>query len=664
MQPSKLSISELFQNREQYLIPLFQRGYVWTLTHQIQPLWEDIVDRMDALKEHRENALKVGGADKLKPLRKHFLGAIVVGSPVSADSEVIATREVIDGQQRITTLQIMLFAFRDVLKLFNDEALNDDIRTLTYNKGKYRSTTNHLKVWPTNVGRDIMQILESGGGMAEICKRFPAKNAAKEKIERPTMVQAYLFFYSMLHCLICDRRFDDPMLPGDFGDEHTVARAVIRSIDKDNVIKIPFSDAATNLASAELLRDALQSCFQIMRLQLDAEDDPQIIFETLNARGAPLQPSDLIRNFLFLRASRNGEDVDDLYEHYWREFDEKTDPGSGPKGAKFWKTEERQGRLKNSRLDLLLYHYVGLRKREDLKVAHVFEEFKSWWESEARESDKEFKRITKLARYFEIFIAPDQKSGLGRFCRRMNLLDTATQTPLVFHLLEHNEPGSPDFLMAICDLETFFVRRFICGMTTKGYNRIFLNRLLAEMVAENKADAATLRAKLLALEGDSQRWPQDAEFKAAWSHRQLYHGSNTRKVRAILEGLEFALRTSKQEFIPELEKLSVEHVLPQKWKLGDYPLQEDTPKAAEARSRLLHSIGNLTLVTSGFNSALSNESFRIRRPEIAANSSLMLNAYFQKFGDADSWDEDAIVARAESLFPHAIKSWPYPSEKS
>ena len=661
MQPSKLSIAELFQHREQYLIPLFQRGYVWTLTHQIQPLWEDIVDRMDALKEHRENALKVGGAEKLKPLRKHFLGAIVVGSPVSTDSEVIATREVIDGQQRITTLQIMLFAFRDVLKPYNDEAINDDVRTLTYNKGKYRSAAGHLKVWPTNAGRDVMQILESSGELAEICKRFPAKNAAKEKIERPSMVQAYLFFYSMLDCLIRGRRFDDPLSPGDSGDEHTVARAVIRSIDKDNVIKIPFAGSTPNLASAELLRDALQSCFQIIRLQLDAEDDPQIIFETLNARGTPLQPSDLIRNFLFLRASRNGENVDALYEDYWRDFDEKTDPASGAKGAKFWRKEERQGRLKNSRLDLLLYHYVGLRKREDLKVAHVFEEFKSWWESKPRDTDEELKRLTALAKYFEIFIAPDQKSGLGRFYRRMNLLDTATQTPLVFHLLEHHEPEAPAFLTAICDLESFLVRRFICGMTTKGYNRLFLNRLLAEMIDENKADGATLRSKLLALEGDSQRWPQDTEFNTAWCHRRLYQGSNTRKVRAVLEGLEFGLRTSRQEFIPELESLSVEHVLPQKWKPEDYPLPEDTAEAREGRARLLHSIGNLTLVTSGFNSALSNEAFRVKRPEIVANSSLMLNAYFQRFKDTDSWNEDAIIARAEMLFHYSLEIWPYPS---
>jgi hypothetical protein len=72
----------------------------------------------------------------------------------------------------------------------------------------------------------------------------------------------------------------------------------------------------------------------------------------------------------------------------------------------------------------------------------------------------------------------------------MNLLDTATQTPLVFHLLEHHHPDDPDFITAISDLESFLVRRFICGMTTKGYNRIFLNRLLAEMIDEGKADAA------------------------------------------------------------------------------------------------------------------------------------------------------------------------------
>jgi hypothetical protein len=496
-------------------------------------------------------------------------------------------------------------------------------------------------------------------GLEEVCKRFPARSG-REKIDRPLMVQAYLFFYAMLACHLRGKRFDDPMPDMEFEDEHTIARAVIRSIEKENLVQIPFQDEGAHPDKLRLLTSALQSAFQIMRLQLGVEDDPQIIFETLNARGAPLQPSDLIRNFVFLRASRNGEKVDVLYEKYWREFDERVESGASAKGAKFWKKEERQGRLKTSRLDLLIYHYVGLRKRESLKVAHIFEEFKTWWESEKRDTDYELKRIETLAQQFQVCVTPDQKSRFGLFSRRMKLLDTSTQTPLLFHLLEHHRPDDAEFLAMVTDLESYFVRRFVCGLTTKNYNRIFLDRLLSEMVSEDKADAATLRKKLLELHGDSQRWPDDDAFKQAWSYRQLYEGRSTRKVRTILEALEFSLRTSKQEFLPELDSLSVEHVLPQQWKPKDWPLPPENPGAPEARERLLHSIGNLTLVTPGFNSSLSNEAFKKKRPEIAANSSLMLNAYFQRFQDTDSWDEATIVARADSMFDRARAIWPYP----
>src|SRR3546814_971501 len=82
--------------------------------------------RVDALALHRDHAKQVG-ADKLKKLRKHFLGAIVVGPLVETDGSSIGTREVIDGQQRITTLQIMLLAFRDIAKALGDEGLIEDI---------------------------------------------------------------------------------------------------------------------------------------------------------------------------------------------------------------------------------------------------------------------------------------------------------------------------------------------------------------------------------------------------------------------------------------------------------------------------------------------------------------------------------------------------------
>jgi hypothetical protein len=70
------------------------------------------------------------------------------------------------------------------------------------------------------------------------------------------------------------------------------------------------------------------------------------------------------------------------------------------------------------------------------------------------------------------------------------------------------------------------------------------------------------------------------------------------------------------------------------------------------------------LVTSGFNSTLSNEAFSRKRPEIAANSSLMLNAYFQRLRDEDAWDEKAILARAGELFSIALKAWPFPSDQA
>ena len=162
-----------------------QRGYVWTLTEQIFPLWEDLIDRMDAIAAFKADAEKVGGAEKLRALRKHFLGTVVVGSAKGGGADTIPTREVIDGQQRITTLQILLLAFRDVVKPLEDEGLDYSLKTLTRNLGKYRERGHHLKVWPTNVGRDVMQALSDAGSIEAVCDRFPVKGPKKARYERP-----------------------------------------------------------------------------------------------------------------------------------------------------------------------------------------------------------------------------------------------------------------------------------------------------------------------------------------------------------------------------------------------------------------------------------------------------------------------------------------------
>ena len=673
MRPDKISILRLFEDRQQYLIPLFQRGYVWNLADQIHPLWEDLIDRLDAVGEFKANAEKVGGTEKLRTMRKHFLGTVVIGSPKGGSSDTIATREVIDGQQRITTLQILLLAFRDVIKPMGDEALDDDLKKLTRNIGKYREKGHHLKVWPTNVGRDVMQALTELETLDAVCARFPVKGVKRARFERPLMVQAYLFFHALLAAHMRGIRFDDSAtqpndelddlldeaLGKDLKEEPTIADQVMRSIERDNTVWIPKPELPLISERAYLLLETLRDGFQIMSLELEDEDDPQIIFETLNARGAPLQPSDLIRNFLFLQATRKGEDVDSLYNEHWKSFDEKPDENEKKAGERFWRKEVRQGRLKSVRLDLLLYHYVGLRKCEDLKVAHVFEEFKDWWESTTRNTDTELKRLTRLAKYFEVFLLPNQTSRLGLFCRRMQLLDTSTLTPLIFYFLEHHDAESPEMEQILGDLESYVVRRFVCGLTTKSYNRIFTTRLLAELAKERRSDAAALREKLSNLTGDSQLWPSDAAFEQGWCYRGLYQGKNTSKVRAILEALELGRRTTKQELLPLPDGLTVEHVMPQKWETN-WTIADKSAEALANRKRLLHSIGNLTLVTSSFNSALSNEAFAVKRPEIVTTSLLMLNTYFQQFADQDIWDEAKIVDRAEAMFPLAKAVWARP----
>ena len=673
MRPDKISILRLFEDRQQYLIPLFQRGYVWNLADQIHPLWEDLIDRLDAVGEFKANAEKVGGTEKLRTMRKHFLGTVVIGSPKGGSSDTIATREVIDGQQRITTLQILLLAFRDVIKPMGDEALDDDLKKLTRNIGKYRERGHHLKVWPTNVGRDVMLALTELETLDAVCARFPVKGPKRARFERPLMVQAYLFFHALLAAHMRGIRFDDSAtqpnddlddlldeaLGKEVKEEPSIADQVMRSIERDNTVWIPKPELPLIPERAYLLLETLRDGFQIMSLELEDEDDPQIIFETLNARGAPLQPSDLIRNFLFLQATRKGEDVDSLYNEHWKSFDEKPDENEKKSGERFWRKEVRQGRLKSVRLDLLLYHYVGLRKCEDLKVSHVFEEFKDWWESTTRNTDVELKRLTRLAKYFEVFLLPNQTSRLGLFCRRMQLLDTSTLTPLVFYFLEHHDADSPEMDQILGDLESYIVRRFVCGFTTKSYNRTFTTRLLAELAKERRSDGAALREKLKNLTGDSQHWPSDAEFEQGWCYRALYQGKNTGKVRAILEALELGRRTNKQELLPLPDGLTVEHVMPQKWD-ANWSIPNSSAEALADRKRLLHSIGNLTLVTSSFNSALSNEAFAVKRPEIVTTSLLMLNTYFQQFTNQDIWDEAKIVERAAAMFPLAKSIWTRP----
>jgi len=165
---------------------------------------------------------------------------------------------------------------------------------------------------------------------------------------------------------------------------------------------------------------------------------------------------------------------------------------------------------------------------------------------------------------------------------------------------------------------------------------------------------------LLALKGDSQIWPDDDTFRSAWLSRPLYQSLRAGKTRMLLEALELAQRTSKQENVPLPGGLTIEHVMPQAWEPDEWPIADPAETGKVIRNQLLHTIGNLTLVTQPLNSALSRGPFKNKRPEIT-KSLLMLNSYFQRdeFCSATAvWNEEIIMKRSSELFIVAKNVWP------
>ncbi len=111
----------------------------------------------------------------------------------------------------------------------------------------------------------------------------------------------------------------------------------------------------------QCLFESLQYDLQVVSIELEGRDDPQVIFETLNARGEPLLPSDLLRNYLFWRASREKADLTALYRTYWASFD-----------TEFWKAEEKQGRLRRPRVDLFFANLLQAKTTGEVNMGRLY----------------------------------------------------------------------------------------------------------------------------------------------------------------------------------------------------------------------------------------------------------------------------------------------------
>ena len=666
MQPGRTSITGLFSAPAQYVIPVFQRGYVWTLEKQVVPLWADLEDRALKLIERTEMLQQVAVND-LRPLQKHFLGSLVL-TPVHNVFGRVTAYEVIDGQQRTTTLHLLMLAFRHAAMLLEGSPIGTMLDSWVRNPGPYSVQEDHHKVWPTQAGRTEMAFLDEAFDCRAVCDAYPAMGGknGKQRIDRPLMVQAYLYLHHACLAYLRGVALNDPIAAES---DRTWSDALVHAIRNENFVEPVQNDLALQADRAEMLFMALQEHVQIMTLTLEIEDDPQVIFETLNARGEPLLASDLIRNFVFLEAARREQSVDELYRQHWQGFDEQRDQNESISANRYWRERERQGRITYPRIDLFFFYYTVLRRGQETMVSHVFQGFKEWWQGGAqRDIDAELARIVRTSRYFRELISPDGDGFIAEFARLIKALDVSTLTPVYLALRERLSEDSFQLRQALGDLASYVARRAICGYTTKSYNKLFL-KLLTD-IADAEDPARALRASLLKLGGHSQVWPTDKEFSDSWMDRAVYKELRPAKVAAILRALERASRTPMQEATSVPETLTVEHVLPQSWENGGhYTLEQDVDEPRIRRNRLIQTFGNLTLLTQPLNSSVSNGPFldveqngKIVQGKRSGfrGSLLKLNSYFLDTA-LTSWTDDQILERGQRLLKDALNIWGRPA---
>lgn len=567
------------------------------------------------------------------------MGAVVLNVAKIVGSS-IARSEIIDGQQRLTTLQLFLAALRDYAQA-NESSHANKLARLTIHEDEKPDSEGSFKVWPTNADRDVFKLV-----MMAASPRAITEKLGMDKIsELPRMAAAYLYFYRNIQGF---------------------AEAGKLNPTKDQVDERLFG-----------LLQALRTALQLVVIELEDQDDPQVIFETLNARGQPLLPSDLIRNLVFMRASNDLTlDANELYGTYWKPFDTDRVTVAINGESRFWHIEERQGRLTRPRIDLFMFHYLTMKtagEKDDadtLNIGQLFREFRDWQDHKPQSVIDFLQDVHFYSGHFRRLIAPDGNDRMSILAARLKSLDTSTVYPFLLFLLGLGSAKEASEVRdaIIADLESWLIRRLICQLTNKNYNRFFLALLTKLKKAETLQKMPNIvRDELLRSKDVTTNWPDNEEFKRGWLTKPIYVKSRPDRSAMILRALEQKLRTSKNEAVVLPPKLTVEHLLPQSGKLADYPFPSPMPVEAgetdaKCRERLINTLGNLTLLTQELNSTVSNGPFGAKSADIRDDSDLRLNAWLRDGQTYSQWSELNIQRRGERLFEQAIAIWHFPME--
>ena len=546
MKASETRLQPIFEGTKQYVIPLFQRPYSWTKKE-----WGTLFADLQEIAS-------------LEEPRAHFLGSIVTLPTVSVP-EGVAKYMLIDGQQRLTTILIILTAIRDLARAAGNDGLADEIN-LTLIVNQFKNDGDHHKLLPTQGDRkafcDI--VMETSDGTDS------------------HVWKAYSYFKSAIKA---------------------------RDLPIERVKKILCNDLS------------------VVSIVLDPDDNPHLVFESLNAKGRPLSAADLIRNYFFMRIHVDQQDI--VYDKRWKPMETAL----------------------GTNLTECIRHYL----MKDGKVVRREDVYFVLKEGVTKENAPE--RLSDLARfagYYERFLYPDREPDpdIEAAIERFNRLQANSAFPFLLNCFEDYHLGNlskEDLLSVFKTLENFLVRRFVCNIATKNLSSIFPAVYQQAKSQQAKSNSGISFPRALCLVLQTKGYPRDAEFRSRLVDGKLYgSGDQALKTKLILETFESSYGHKEET---SLSALTLEHLMPQtltqSWKNA---LGKDWQEVHEL---YLHTAGNLTL--TGYNPELSNYDWS-RKRAILIDSKLELNKYF---ATKECWGREDIEQRSRELSEMAIRAWPY-----
>jgi len=584
---SKEKLLSFLNGSSQYIIPFFQRSYVWKVDNWSE-LWENIIE------EYGEMVFNNN------PKSEHFIGTIIIKQMLS--SQVGATEyELIDGQQRMTTISLLLKAFHDATPEDSAKAWINKFLTFEDSYGNEKIRIQHSKV-DSEYFQSIIQDKNNNEELWNKFKDLKLEDVEKKLENENRIVGGYIYYR---HKIETECNLDD-----------------VRKYINVVIEKLP-----------------------VIHMALNADDDVQQIFDTINSLGVKLTTAELLKNYLF-----SEKELRNYYEEYWRSVFEVDEDA-----IDFWNREKTSGRIRRTTVELFLYSYLVIKKEANVKLDTLFKEFKNYLKDKTIPEKIAFaKEINEYAKVYEEMPDGENLAEIGfdqhekRFFHVIREFDVNTIFPLV--LMIYKEVGNLEERIKILKvLESYIARRTICKLTTKNYNNLFIS-ILSEVKKMESITAENLLTKLNSYSDVTNKFPSDAEFKDAFYNRYLINKYSREVLYCIaLYDLNHAYVDNRKL---NFGGFSVEHMMPKNWGKNWKTLPGDITK--EIRSGKLLTLGNLTLIQGKLNSSLRDSSWSKKRAKLKDYSTLKQTTDYLAI---ENWQESEIDARAENLFKVAEQIW-------